>query len=140
MNSLLCSILLSRSAQFRRPQNGEIAVGMTLALTGLSAIAGQACRDAAQDYFARLNREGGINGRRLRLLVLDDGGKSARAEENLRCLIEQHHVQALFATTQAEGLAQRVARAVNLPCLGPIVAGGPAMADGLHYLPQVALA
>ena len=44
----------------------------------------------------RANRSGGVNGRKLRLIALDDGYEPARTALNMRQLIEKEHVLALI--------------------------------------------
>ena len=44
----------------------------------------------------RANRNGGVNGRKLRLIALDDGYEPARTALNMRQLIEKEHVLALI--------------------------------------------
>lgn len=49
-------------------------------------------------YFAKINSEGGINGRKIKLISLDDGYNPAKTVEQTRKLIEQEDVLLLFST------------------------------------------
>ena len=73
----------------------EILLGMSTALTGPTAELGKGMRDGFLLGLERTNRAGGVQGRRLRLIVLDDGYEPARAAPNVRRLIEQEKVLAM---------------------------------------------
>jgi branched-chain amino acid transport system substrate-binding protein len=49
-------------------------------------------------YFKKINDEGGINGRMINLISLDDGYSPPKAVEQVRKLVEQEEVLALFQT------------------------------------------
>ncbi len=74
----------------------EIVLGMSTALSGPTSELGQAMRDGVELGLERINQEGGINGRRLRLVVLDDGYEPASTAPNMRRLIEEEKVLAII--------------------------------------------
>ena len=47
-------------------------------------------------YFAWLNQRGGINGRKITLISVDDGYSPPKAVEQVRKLVEQDEVAAIF--------------------------------------------
>ncbi|CAN7475159.1 ABC transporter substrate-binding protein [Pseudorhodoferax sp. LjRoot39] len=61
---------------------------------------------AASAYIAKVNAEGGVHGRRIVLLSVDDGYNPAKTVEQARKLVEQDEVLALFAPL---GTAQNLA-------------------------------
>jgi ABC-type branched-subunit amino acid transport system substrate-binding protein len=71
----------------------EIVLGQTVAYSGPASFFGQVGR-AMSAYFEKVNAEGGINGRRIRLLSLDDGYSPSKALEQIRRLVEQENVLA----------------------------------------------
>jgi ABC-type branched-subunit amino acid transport system substrate-binding protein len=74
----------------------EIKIGQTIPYSGpLSAYA--AIGRAELAYFEKVNREGGINGRKIRLISLDDGFNPAKTVEHTRKLIEDEQVLLLFS-------------------------------------------
>jgi len=77
----------------------EIVIGQSASLSGGAAEVGQQVRDGALAYFEMLNRKGGVNGRKIRLISLDDGGVTKRGEENTSKLIAQDKVFLLFGYT-----------------------------------------
>jgi ABC-type branched-subunit amino acid transport system substrate-binding protein len=78
---------------------GEILIGQSASLTGTTAETGQQLRDGANAYFEMVNRKGGINGRKIKVLTLDDAGNTKKGEENTQKLIEQDKVFLLFGYT-----------------------------------------
>src|ERR1700704_2590377 len=86
MNKLLTLLFAVLIAGAARAENGvsagEILIGQSASLSGGAAEAGQQVRDGALAYFEMLNRKGGVNGRKIRLLTLDDGGVPKRGEAN----------------------------------------------------------
>jgi ABC-type branched-subunit amino acid transport system substrate-binding protein len=77
-------------------QGTPIVLGQTIALTGGPSEHGKAVRAGAQLYFDKVNRDGGVGGRKIALRTLDDGGDSKRAAQNTAQLIDDDKVTALF--------------------------------------------
>ena len=74
----------------------EIKIGQSLPYSGPASAYGQIGRAEAA-YFKWLNTEkGGINGRKINLISLDDGYNPAKAVENIRRLVEQDEVAFIF--------------------------------------------
>jgi len=74
----------------------EIKLGQTMPYSGpASAYATTGRAQAA--YFEKINAEGGINGRRIKLISLDDGYSPPKAVEQVRKLVEQEEVLAIFS-------------------------------------------
>lgn len=92
-------------AQGSAPSRGEIKLGQTMPYSG-PASALSAIGKVQQRYFKMLNEQGGINGRSVTLLSLDDAYNPAKAVEQTRNLVEREGVQAMFASM---GTAQNVA-------------------------------
>ena len=74
----------------------EIVLGMSTALTGPTAELGINMKQGVLLGLDRTNRMGGVAGRRLRLLALDDGYEPARTSPNMRRLIEKENVLAVI--------------------------------------------
>ncbi|KQP45625.1 ABC transporter substrate-binding protein [Pseudorhodoferax sp. Leaf274] len=74
---------------------------------------------AASAYIAKVNAEGGVHGRRIVLLSVDDGYNPAKTVEQARKLVEHDEVLALFAPLgTAQNLAiQRYMNAKKVPQL-----------------------
>ncbi len=75
----------------------EIKLGQTMPYSGpASAYAAIGKTEVA--YFQMINDQGGINGRKINLVSLDDGYSPPRAVEQVRRLVEEEQVLALFQT------------------------------------------
>jgi branched-chain amino acid transport system substrate-binding protein len=76
--------------------SSEIILGMSTVLSGPAAELGTEVRQGVQAGLDRANRSGGINGRRLRLVTLDDGYEPSRVVPNMRQLIQKEDVRAVI--------------------------------------------
>jgi ABC-type branched-subunit amino acid transport system substrate-binding protein len=74
----------------------EIVLGATFPQTGALSPFYQDFFKGAQAYFSYLNKNGGIYGRKIRLILKDDGGLPTRAVQSTQSLILQDKVFALF--------------------------------------------
>src|SRR5258705_10520534 len=98
--TLLFAVLIAGAARAENGVSaGEILIGQSASPSGGAAEAGQQVRDGALASFEMLNPKGGVNGRKIRLLTLDDGGVAKRGEENTTKLIPQDKVLLLFGYT-----------------------------------------
>ena len=75
----------------------EIKVGQSAPFSGPASVYGQ-ISTAESDYFKMINEQGGINGRKIRLIALDDGYSPPKSVEVVRRLIEEEQVAILFQT------------------------------------------
>ena len=73
----------------------EIKVGQTIAYSGPASAYGQLGK-AEDAYFKWLNAKGGINGRKITFITLDDGYSPPKAVENARKLVESEQVAVVF--------------------------------------------
>jgi branched-chain amino acid transport system substrate-binding protein len=75
----------------------EIKLGQTMPYSGpLSALSGVGKAEVA--YFKMINEEGGINGRKINLISLDDGYSPPKTVEDTRRLVEQDGVLAIYGS------------------------------------------
>src|SRR5690242_8042132 len=75
----------------------EIKLGGSYPFSG-PASAYRAISDGAKAYFAKVNAEGGVDGRKISFQTLDDAYEPPKAVANARRLVEQEQVFALFNT------------------------------------------
>jgi branched-chain amino acid transport system substrate-binding protein len=75
----------------------EIKIGNTNPYSGPASAYGTVGRSEAA-YFAMINDQGGINGRKLNFISRDDGYSPPKTVEVVRQLVEQDHVLFLFQT------------------------------------------
>jgi branched-chain amino acid transport system substrate-binding protein len=75
--------------------HSEIVLGMSTALSGPAADLGNKMLEGVNAALAEVERAGGLHGRRVRLIALDDGYEPERTGPNIRKLVEQEHVVAI---------------------------------------------
>lgn len=86
------------SAQGTPNAPSEIKLGQTMPYSGPASAYGVVGK-ASVAYFEKLNKEqGGINGRKVKLISLDDGYSPPKTVEQTRKLVEQDNVLAIFGT------------------------------------------
>jgi branched-chain amino acid transport system substrate-binding protein len=73
----------------------EIKIGQSLPYSGPASAYGAIGR-AQTAYFKMVNDRGGINGRKINFISLDDGFTPPKALENVRRLVEQDEVAFIF--------------------------------------------
>src|SRR6516225_4176803 len=75
--------------------DSEIKIGNTMPYSGpLSNVGTQGRTEAA--YFRMLNERGGVNGRKITFISLDDAYSPPKTVERVRELVEQEQVLAIF--------------------------------------------
>lgn len=96
---LACLMVPSHAAAQKRYDTGasdtEIKIGQTAPYSGPMSGFGTIGRAQAA-YFAMVDAQGGINGRKIKFISLDDGYNPARTVEHVRRLVEQDGVLLIF--------------------------------------------
>jgi branched-chain amino acid transport system substrate-binding protein len=127
---VLAAALFTGSGALLAPTAGAqpILIGQSAALTGSQADFGKDIRDGGLALFEEINRAGGIHGRRVQLITLDDAGNEARAKENAAKLISEHKVVALFGfiSRPSSVAGAKIASEAKIPFIGPF-SGTPAL-------------
>ena len=75
----------------------EIKIGQTMAYSGPTSAYGTLGRAEAA-YFSKINDEGGVNGRKIVFISVDDGYSPPKAVEATRRLVEQDQVLLMFGS------------------------------------------
>ncbi|MGA1303666.1 MAG: ABC transporter substrate-binding protein [Cyanobium sp.] len=104
------------------PVQAEIVLGQSAPFSGPSAQLGQDYREGAMAWFNEVNRRGGIHGRRLRLVSLDDRYEPALTERNTRQLMEKDRALVLFGyvgTPTVKAILPMVHQA-QIPLVAPL--------------------
>lgn len=101
----------------------DLVIGQVAPLTGVIAGTGQEYVAGAAAYFAHVNARGGIHGRKIRVVVHDDGYKPEQTLALTRELIAKERPLALFGfigTANVLGLLKnRVLDDAGIPLLAP---------------------
>jgi branched-chain amino acid transport system substrate-binding protein len=100
-------------------------------LTGTAAVSGQGLQAGVQLAVDEINEAGGIEGRKLNAIILDDGYTADRVVTNVRRLVSQEGVYAVVAPAGSQGLPgtwQFIAQN-KTPVWGPISPADPKQSE-----------
>jgi len=114
----------------------EILLGQSAPLSGSFAELGKAYRAGAELYFDHVNLKGGVAGRKLKLIVRDDGYKPDLAVANAKALVAEQRVFALthFMFTGVVKATLPLAAEAKIPFFAPYTGADELYADTGRYL------
>jgi branched-chain amino acid transport system substrate-binding protein len=115
------SLALSTACAEDGVTSDQIVFGQAAVLEGPAAALGQGMRTGLQAAFDEVNRAGGIHGRKLKLISINDGYEPERSIAAVKKLIEEDKVFGLIGAvgTPTANAAQPVAQAAKVPYIGP---------------------
>jgi branched-chain amino acid transport system substrate-binding protein len=87
----------ARAANAPGVTDTEIKIGQTIPYSGTLSVYGVTGRTDAT-YFEMINNEGGVNGRKITLISLDDAYSPPKTVEQTRRLVEQEQVAFIFGS------------------------------------------
>jgi ABC-type branched-subunit amino acid transport system substrate-binding protein len=99
--ALVVAALVGGGASAQGVTPTTILIGQSAPLSGINKGLGEDIRNGALAYIRKINEAGGVNGRKIELVTLDDGNTVQRAGENTQKLLEEHNVFALFGYASA---------------------------------------
>jgi branched-chain amino acid transport system substrate-binding protein len=128
----------SPAAEMRGVTATEIRIGQTMPYSGPVSAFG-ALGKGEVGYFKMLNERGGINGRRVNLISLDDGYAPPKTVEQTRRLVESDEVALIFSSigTAHNTAIAKYLQSKNIPQLF-VGSGASKFADITQY-PQATL-
>jgi ABC-type branched-subunit amino acid transport system substrate-binding protein len=121
---LAASLVLAAVAGNARAENGvtqdTILFGQAAVLQGPTSALGFGMKAGLEAAFEEANRNGGVHGRKIRLISVDDGCEPSKSIAATRKLIEEDKVFALIGPvgTPTAVAAQPIAGAAKVPSLG----------------------
>jgi len=117
----------------------RIMFGQAAALSGPSSALGQGMRQGILAAFAEINAKGGIHGRKLELISRDDGYDPDRSILQTGKLLEEDGVFALIGAvgTPTTTVTVPIAKAKNVPFIGPFTGAGFLRAPDLHNVVNI---
>jgi branched-chain amino acid transport system substrate-binding protein len=89
---MIGSLLVGAKAEDSEP----IRIGMSAAMSGPAQSLGLGMKLGVEAYFQRVNRNGGVDGRRLELIAMDDGYEPESAVRNMNHLVDDEGVLAMI--------------------------------------------
>lgn len=125
--------LFAPAVQAARAEPADLVIGQTIALSGPISEHGQAVLQGIVAYVKQVNAEGGINGRKIVIDTLDDGGEGARAAENTRKLVARDAVLAVFGGVEGGPCvaSMKVAVEAKVPFVA-CLAGSPELRENFN--------
>ncbi|MEO8655067.1 MAG: ABC transporter substrate-binding protein [Ramlibacter sp.] len=127
MKSIIIACVMALAAAGAAQAQDKWVVGQSAPLTGGNAKFGNDIRDGAQAWFASVNAKGGVQGRPIELVSLDDKNDRKQAGANTKTLLENKNLLALFgyasATLSLDALPQ--AQAAEVPFFAPFSGANP---------------
>jgi branched-chain amino acid transport system substrate-binding protein len=136
--ALLASPMTASTAETRGVSATEIKIGQTMPYSGPVSAFG-ALGKGEVGYFKMLNERGGINGRKVNLISLDDGYAPPKSVEQTRRLVESDEVALIFSSigTAHNTAIAKYLQSKNVPQLF-VGSGASKFADVAQY-PQATL-
>ncbi|HEX8111120.1 MAG TPA: ABC transporter substrate-binding protein [Kofleriaceae bacterium] len=125
--------LITGCGNKKEPPAAEIKIGQSLPYSGpASAYAMLGKGEAA--YFQMINDKGGINGRKIKFISLDDGYSPPKAVENVKKLVENENVLLIFNNTGTahNAAVQKYLNDKKVPQLF-VATGADRWADPAHF-------
>lgn len=115
---LIAATLFAAGSSVPGVSASEIKIGQTMPYSGPVSSNGTIGKAQAA-YFAKINAKGGINGRTINFLSLDDGYSPPKAVEQTRKLVEQDGVFLIFGSlgTAVNSATQKYLSAKQVPQL-----------------------
>ena len=127
--TLMFSILLASACVDKGGNNnvstggdtGDIKVGVYVDLTGQTSSFGQSTKNGIQLAVDEINAAGGVNGRKMTLIVEDDQGRTEQAKTVVEKLIKQDKVVAVLGEVASSNTlaAAPVAQEAKIPMITP---------------------
>jgi len=121
---LFCSVCFAEES----PEPAPIFLGMSTALSGPTAELGTGILSGVTTAIERANRAGGIKGRKLELIALDDGYEPRNTGPNMRQLVEEKNVLAIIGNvgTPTAIVSVPIANSLKTPLFAPVTGSGVA--------------
>ncbi len=92
----LIRLLVFFSVAVTTAASADIIIGQSTPLTGANADLGNDIRNGALAYFEKVNAAGGVNGKQIKLVTLDDKNDTRLSGENTKKLLNENKAVALF--------------------------------------------
>ncbi len=122
LRSALCAMLaLSAMAACTKKASNEIVIGHYGSMTGSEATFGQSTDEGIRMAVDEVNAAGGIKGKKVKVITMDDQGKAEEAASVVTRLIEQEKVVALLGEVASSRslAAAPIAQNKKIPMLTP---------------------
>lgn len=132
-SGLLLSVFGAHAQELHGVTDKEIKIGQTMPYSGPGSHYATIAK-ANEAYFQMVNDNGGVNGRKITLISLDDSYSPPKTVEQTRKLVEQEDVLLIFDTlgTATNAAIQKYLNAKKVPQLFP-TSGATRFADPQNF-------
>ena len=93
---ILAVAMVFTLASCKKADSGNIKIGLITPMTGEVAVYGMAVKNAVELYINAFNDAGGINGRKIDLIVYDDKGDATESVNAYQKLVTSDEVVAII--------------------------------------------
>jgi len=132
---LVCLLSLPAFAE-NGVTDSQIIVGMSTVLSGPASFLGTSFRAGAEAYLNSVNEKGGVNGRKIKLVVYDDGYEPGRAVPNVTKLIKDDKVFCLLGNvgTPTTMAIKPIITQEKVPLFAPFTGAEPLRHPVVKYI------
>ena len=118
---LLAASAIGVHGASRAAANGDLVLGQSAPLSGAFKSLGEDYRNGSLLAFDQVNGAGGVNGRKIKLISLDDAYNADKAAENTRQLVQQGDMLCCFnhMFTNTVRASLPIAMDAGVPYVGP---------------------
>lgn len=124
----LCFMLMFFAANQNsaKASDDELKLGMSTAMTGASNFLGNNMYAGANAYLQSVNEKGGVNGKKINLVVYDDGYEPSRTAPNMIKLINKDNVFGVIGNvgTPTAKPSIKICNKFRVPFFGPFTGAG----------------
>lgn len=116
--------------------NSQIVLGMSTALSGPSSFLGTSFKTGVDLYIRKVNEEGGVSGRKIKLIAYDDGYEPSKAVPNAEKLIKEDGVFLMIGnvgTPTAMAIKPIITRE-KVPLFAPFTGAEPLRNPVVRYI------
>ncbi len=109
-----------------KASDGELKLGMSTAMTGASNFLGNNMHAGVSAYLKYVNDNGGVKGKKLSLLLKDDGYEPSRTAPNMMKFVNQDNVFAVIGNvgTPTAKPSIKICNKYKIPFFGPFTGAG----------------
>ncbi len=136
--AMVLAPVIAAAMPARRAHAGAppIVLGQSLPLSGPGFPIANRVASGAKAVVDRVNASGGIHGRPLELVTLDDGGNPKRLAANVRALVERDHALAIVNCLGEQACieAAAVTKKLNVPLVGPMSGASVLRAPDMNHV------
>jgi ABC-type branched-subunit amino acid transport system substrate-binding protein len=133
LSAALCALAAAAAAAQPAPR---LVLGQSLPLSGPAFPIANRVLTGAKVLVDRINASGGVHGRLIELVTLDDHGDPRRTADNVRALVRQHGALALLNCLgeRACAAAAEASRGLAVPLVGPLSGAAALRENSLRHV------